>query len=266
MSEDIGDGDRERRLEIPYKSLRDSKGCQICAALAQAISEFRKRLEINYMDFQQFLQSSNIIIYLRDRWTTRVVVLGEEFLMTFPESVLVLKSLLRLVSHPFLCLGIYPQLNQTESPSRTPAFRVASEIPPTLDLSTCTRFLIPRIDSCNATHPRCHSKLPQMPSRLLYIGSRTDPTCLRLEFLPTLQPYVALSHCWGDQSAIFTTTTATIKDLLLEIPWKKLPKTFQDAISITRSLKINYLWIDSLCIIQDDPLDWKIESVKMAEI
>ncbi|KAH6671992.1 heterokaryon incompatibility protein-domain-containing protein, partial [Halenospora varia] len=138
-----------------------------------------------------------------------------------------------------------------------------NEIPPTLDLSSCTRFLIPKIRNCNTTHIRCQSRSSQIPSRLLYVGSETDPTCLSLELLPILQPYVALSHCWGDQSAIFTTPKATIKDLLLEIPWTKLPKTFQDAVSITRSLKIDYLWIDSLCIIKDDPSDWKTESVKM---
>ena len=105
-----------------------------------------------------------------------------------------------------------------------------------------------------------------MPSRLLYVGSQIDPWCLRLDARPTLKPYIALSHCWGDVSAIFTTTKATFEDRLLEIPWSKLPKSFQDAISITRAIHVEYLWIDSLCIIQDDSEDWKAESVKMAEV
>lgn len=151
-------------------------------------------------------------------------------------------------------------------PASIPAFRTANEIPPTLDLASCTRFLLPNIQTCDATHICCQPKSSQMPFRLLYVGSECGSTRLRLEIRPALQRYTALSHCWGDQSAIFATTKATLNDLLLEIPWGKLPKTFQDAVSITRSLNISYLWIDSLCIVQDDTSDWKAESVKMAEV
>jgi hypothetical protein len=45
-----------------------------------------------------------------------------------------------------------------------------------------------------------------------------------------------------------------------------LPLTFQDAILITRKLGYQYLWIDSLCIVQDSSQDWQRESVKMSEI
>lgn len=47
---------------------------------------------------------------------------------------------------------------------------------------------------------------------------------------------------------------------------KKLTKTFRDAVLITRSLGFAYLWIDSLCIIQDDPKDWETESSRMADV
>jgi hypothetical protein len=45
-----------------------------------------------------------------------------------------------------------------------------------------------------------------------------------------------------------------------------LPQTFRDAILITRKLGYRYLWIDSLCIIQDSVSDWLVESVKMNEV
>jgi hypothetical protein len=45
-----------------------------------------------------------------------------------------------------------------------------------------------------------------------------------------------------------------------------MPRVFQDAITAAQALNIKYLWIDSLCIIQDDVRDWQIESSKMAEI
>jgi hypothetical protein len=42
-----------------------------------------------------------------------------------------------------------------------------------------------------------------------------------------------------------------------------LPPTFRDAIIVTRRLGCQFLWIDSLCIIQDSHSDWVIESAKM---
>lgn len=50
------------------------------------------------------------------------------------------------------------------------------------------------------------------------------------------------------------------------IEFHDLPKTFQDAVSVTRSLGIRYLWIDSLCILQGDVHDWEVESGRMAEV
>lgn len=50
------------------------------------------------------------------------------------------------------------------------------------------------------------------------------------------------------------------------IPWNDLPKTFQDALDMTYRLGLTYLWIDSLCILQDSVKDWRHEGSKMAEI
>lgn len=65
---------------------------------------------------------------------------------------------------------------------------------------------------------------------------------------------------------MLTTTLDTIAQRRLNIKFSELPKTFQDAVHITRALGLRYLWIDSLCIIQDDKRDWEIESAKMAGI
>ncbi|KAF6818651.1 heterokaryon incompatibility protein [Colletotrichum plurivorum] len=50
------------------------------------------------------------------------------------------------------------------------------------------------------------------------------------------------------------------------IDFDRLPKTFQDAITVTRGLGIDYIWIDTLCIIQGDKDDWENESTKMEEV
>lgn len=107
--------------------------------------------------------------------------------------------------------------------------------------------------------------------------------------------FTALSHCWGqtqllriadhltkfdlaaldeDQKKLaniqdrkpLTTTSKTIEQRLRQIPIASLPKTFQDAILFTRGLGIRYIWIDSLCIVQDSKLDWEHEASRMADV
>lgn len=46
----------------------------------------------------------------------------------------------------------------------------------------------------------------------------------------------------------------------------RLPKTIQDAVEVSRKLKVKYIWVDALCICQDDNDEWARESAKMASI
>jgi hypothetical protein len=79
--------------------------------------------------------------------------------------------------------------------------------------------------------------------------------------------YVCLSHCWGDKTiSLLRTTTATLEQFQSGIPWEVLPKTFREAIHVTQQLGLQYLWIDSLCIIQDSEEDWRHEGSMMADI
>jgi hypothetical protein len=80
------------------------------------------------------------------------------------------------------------------------------------------------------------------------------------------QRYACLSHCWGSITGIVRTTNATLAEFKVEIPWSRLTKTFQDAIDICRGLGIFFLWIDSLCIIQDSTVDWKEQAANMGDI
>lgn len=77
--------------------------------------------------------------------------------------------------------------------------------------------------------------------------------------------WVSLSHRWG-RDEFLTTTTKNLKKHLQSIAWHELPRRFQDAIILTRKLGFRYLWIDSLCIIQDSKEDWIAESSKMGTV
>ncbi|KAH8885961.1 HET-domain-containing protein, partial [Thozetella sp. PMI_491] len=78
--------------------------------------------------------------------------------------------------------------------------------------------------------------------------------------------YAALSHCWGAKKPAAMLTKATLSQWLQSVHVKSLPRTFRDTICIARKLNIPYLWIDCLCILQDDIADWEMEAASMAEI
>lgn len=77
--------------------------------------------------------------------------------------------------------------------------------------------------------------------------------------------YTTLSYCWGGAQQL-TTTKATFVSMTLGIPITCLPRTIQDAIIITRNLNIRFLWVDAICIIQDDEIDKATEIRGMGAI
>ncbi|OTA90702.1 hypothetical protein M434DRAFT_47456, partial [Hypoxylon sp. CO27-5] len=79
-------------------------------------------------------------------------------------------------------------------------------------------------------------------------------------------PYIALSHCWGNFMPIQTTALSLPVFRTQGIHLGSLPKTFQEAVFITRFLGYSYLWIDSFCIIQHDREDWAREAPRMADV
>ncbi|KAF5020854.1 hypothetical protein F66182_7109 [Fusarium sp. NRRL 66182] len=127
---------------------------------------------------------------------------------------------------------------------------------------------------CDETHDCLSGKTDtkatgSMPTRLVYVGSDTDPR-MRLVHASNraTDKYMALSHCWGVLSAQekFCLYANNKKDLEQDIPFEALPKTFRDAVTVTRELGISYIWIDSLCIIQDDDQDWEAEAARMGTV
>jgi len=104
-----------------------------------------------------------------------------------------------------------------------------------------------------------------MPTRLIEVGDH-----IRLVETATIKPcrYVALSHCWGplQKHQRFCTYKQNITQRKAVIVFDDLPRTFRDAVTVTQGLSVRYIWIDSLCIIQDDENDWQSEASKMEQV
>lgn len=130
---------------------------------------------------------------------------------------------------------------------------IPKEIVANTRVDECVYLAKQWIALCHETHLICHHyQLSRLPTRVIDVGSDYRHDCPRLvEPGAQADRYIALSHCWGN-GRHFTTETTNIQERLKGMRWELLPKTFQDAISITRKLGIQYLWIDSLCILQDD--------------
>ena len=95
-----------------------------------------------------------------------------------------------------------------------------------------------------------------MPTRVLDVG---DTKCSTVCLIETRSqavkgPYLTLSHCWG-QIEVIKLTTVTNASMHDGVYVSELPLLYQDAVTVCRQLEIRYLWIDSLCIIQDQELD-----------
>ncbi|KAH9863676.1 hypothetical protein J1614_009608 [Plenodomus biglobosus] len=102
----------------------------------------------------------------------------------------------------------------------------------------------------------------------LQIGFSELPEAGGDTHLEVVREWVALSHRWGpEKSDHLSTTTDNYESHLKGISFKDLPQTFVDAVKITRALGRRYLWIDSLCIIQEgEKQDWKQEASRMDEV
>jgi len=126
-------------------------------------------------------------------------------------------------------------------------------------------------ETCINTHEQCQEGrrkkqrpiLPTLPTRILDVS---EPLIRLVSGKGRRDNWASLSHCWGTDTKPISTTTSNITSHEAGIPFHNFPKTFQEAITFTRHLRLKYLWIDSLCIIQNDLHDWNHESLSMATI
>ncbi|CAN9087001.1 unnamed protein product [Alternaria sp. RS040] len=127
------------------------------------------------------------------------------------------------------------------------------------------------LQECVSSHLSCNTSEGSStwyPTRLLHLADHSEDKnhirLIRTAREPPIGPYATLSHCWGNNMP-FKLTQAMESESNLRSALPDLPKTFQEAIQVSRRLEIPYLWIDSLCIIQggDDRQDWYREASSM---
>ncbi|TRX94715.1 hypothetical protein FHL15_004487 [Xylaria flabelliformis] len=144
------------------------------------------------------------------------------------------------------------------------------------DEDDCMKFCSQALETCLTKHESCRAdkKNPWLPTRLLDLSPsvsikgavrvvQTDDFS-DVDKLNGIQ-YLTLSHTWG-RIGPTKLTLSNVKDMAEGIKIIDLPRMFQDTIRIGQRLKIRFLWVDSLCIIQDSPDDWAKECSVMDKV
>ncbi|KAF4973110.1 hypothetical protein FZEAL_9419 [Fusarium zealandicum] len=136
-------------------------------------------------------------------------------------------------------------------------------IKPTLDSDEAFSRYRRLLDDCIDSHPECRNvrSMPP-PSRLIDVRRFQLVSSASFQAAPT---WAALSYCWGGPQTT-QTCKQNIADRYKAIQLRSLPRTLQDAILVCQKLDIPYLWIDSICIVQDDEVDKAEEINKMPNI
>lgn len=140
---------------------------------------------------------------------------------------------------------------------------------PDTSSSTSWAYALAWLETCQTEHPACNPPAGKTftPTRLLDIARSPDTIyVVSGEDLPPASPYATLSHCWGKE--VPNRLLPDNVDALREegLPVASLSRTFGETVEVARRLGVSYLWIDSLCIIQESREDWAREAVRMADV
>ncbi|KAI1416602.1 heterokaryon incompatibility protein-domain-containing protein [Hypoxylon sp. FL1857] len=127
------------------------------------------------------------------------------------------------------------------------------------------KYITERLQNCERNHQLCQQVSGYLPTRLIEIREENEKLHFHLALTPDRGArYVSLSHRWGIDMPL-KLTSQNLHSFEVEIPQEGIPRKYIDATIIALRLEIKYIWIDSLCIIQDSD-DWGLESGKMDSV
>lgn len=268
-----GDASQTRPLHDTFLSLQDSahSGCYVCSSIHDHILEE--------------CSSSGAIARLKERC---MMVVSLDSLGGDADDAHLRRMIVQRTDEPVSGTDIWrylliPLSNDREDfgfgveespPGRINALHEHHPlIPPSTDATEVLDLTYHWYQDCKHQHRQCRPEAGVdskkfYPPRLLDVTQ--SPLCLvSKDLVDKSHDYAALSHCWGQES--FLTLTADLLPVFERagIPLNDLPENFQNAVKICRSLRIKYLWIDSLCIIQSGSgslEDWSIHVHLMKNI
>ncbi|KAK4179159.1 heterokaryon incompatibility protein-domain-containing protein [Triangularia setosa] len=142
----------------------------------------------------------------------------------------------------------------------------AKTVPTTLSITESVALIGKWLHGCQTSHTSCKGRRTTvLPSRIIKVGQSSANVSLYITQDGEKGSYIALSHCWGGKIPL-ATTKDNLHSLCESLQFDANSKTFAEAVDVTRALGVQYLWIDSICIVQDDADDWATEAAKMRDV
>ncbi|KAF2790566.1 HET-domain-containing protein, partial [Melanomma pulvis-pyrius CBS 109.77] len=146
------------------------------------------------------------------------------------------------------------------------------QISPVVDAGDNLKVIGSWLQACLNGSSKCSTwpKEGFRPTRLIHVQSGLET--LRLvrgsDIVEPFSGYASLSYCWGvaGKGSPWNLTRERLAEFEKMIPTEVLPKTIADAIQVVRANGIQYLWVDSLCIVQNDADDWTYEAYRMGQV
>ncbi|KAM5352903.1 hypothetical protein ACJ41O_005625 [Fusarium nematophilum] len=282
----IPTGTRVAKIEVQdTKELIEAakQGCLYCTAVRLALSHVQPDWEDERSFMHIFLASGlPVIVRLAFGSTLTATTLGRkemlELAVDMPEEeeMTITATLTKDGSKPNVDVEIYrPTLGFDDLTVGDLALEqfvdhigFAEEISPHAADQECFQFIKETVEKCMTQH-NCERarRLPLLPDRVIWIEANVPSRIQLLEPNKVRAPYIALSYCWGPTGPdTFLTNASTLNTRKAGMRYEDLPPLFRDVVDCARILKIQYIWIDRLCIIQGDPKDFSIQAPKMGEI
>jgi len=141
---------------------------------------------------------------------------------------------------------------------------VGNDVPRESTVAASVNFLKENYYTCVTEHvEQCGRGPSWLPKRIVDI-SRSRYRVIEPP-AGTEGTYATLSYSWGS-SGFAMTTSGNYQEMKRGFDRDRLPLAFQDAADMAQSLSICYLWIDTLCIVQDSPTDWEDQAARMGQI
>ena len=270
--EDIQDGSLLYASEVRNLIQCDAHGCQLCHTVLASI---RLQVKVELPDQEPLSDPTRYSLYLLldvPGWTIKVV---------FEAALKIFRTDIRLAP----CDRIESEDNTDTSQwifdlktIDDGKAKVCFQLPhqgcaDQLDTKCIAAQIKAWFENCKSLHQSCCSRRKGCNRqgenfRLLFLGDEHAP-CARLVDANTMDletEYVTMSHRWDSSTKATETTRTNILGAYRNISLDAYPKHFKEAMSLTKRLGFKYIWIDSLCIIQDCQEDWSKQATLMHQI
>lgn len=168
-----------------------------------------------------------------------------------------------------LCISKFGKWSSTFSTvkitHRLEGYTLSPEILPTRGTTYPLALISQWLKDCTQNHPQCQMNARDFVPTRLISACVNAPRLILWETFVSPPQYATLTHCWGHEK-YDTLKTQNLHEFQRRIPDSALSRVFKDAITVAHDLSIPYIWIDSLCIIQDNSHDWLREAATMSSV